>query len=102
MMYCVATPLRGLFLKPTETWDGKAGFQFIINGLSDSGYAKDDSRHSINGWSAWLFGCCVMHRSKMMPIIALSVTKAELYVAVLCAQDMLFVMRLLFSLGLDV
>jgi hypothetical protein len=38
----------------------------------------------------------------MMPIIALSVTKAELYAAVLCAQDMLFIMRLLFSLGLDV
>jgi hypothetical protein len=26
MMYCVGTTLRGLFLKPTETWDGKAGF----------------------------------------------------------------------------
>jgi hypothetical protein len=49
MMSCVGTPLRGLFLKPTETWDGKAGFQFIINGLSDSEYAKDDSCHSING-----------------------------------------------------
>jgi hypothetical protein len=22
MMYCVGTPLRGLFLEPTETWDG--------------------------------------------------------------------------------
>jgi hypothetical protein len=38
----------------------------------------------------------------MMTIIALSVTKAELYAAVLCAHDMLFIMRLLFSLGLDV
>jgi hypothetical protein len=38
----------------------------------------------------------------MMPIIALSVTEAELYAAVLCAQDMLFIMRLLFSLGMDV
>ena len=102
MMYCVGTPLRGLLLYPTEKWDGRAGFKFIINGLSDSEYAKDDSRHSINGWSTWLFGCCVTYRSKMMPIIALSVTEAELYAAVLCAQDMLFIMRLLFSLGLDV
>jgi hypothetical protein len=38
----------------------------------------------------------------MMPIIALSVTEAELYAAVLCAQDMLFIMWLLFSLSLDV
>jgi hypothetical protein len=52
---------------------------------------------SCNGWLTWSFGCCVTHRSKMMPIIALSVTEA-----VLCAQDMLFVMRLLFSLGFDV
>jgi hypothetical protein len=102
MMYCVGTPLRGLLLYPTEKWDGRAGFKFIINGLSDSEYAKDDSRHSINGWSTWLFGCCVTHRSKMMPIIALSVTEADLYAAVFCAQDMMFVMRLLFSLGLDV
>jgi hypothetical protein len=51
MMYCVGTPLRGLLLMPTEMWDGSAVFQFIINGLSDSEYAKDDSRHSINGWS---------------------------------------------------
>jgi hypothetical protein len=102
MMYCVGTPLRGLLLMPNEMWDGSAVFQFIINGLSDSEYAKDDSRHSINGWSTWLFGCCVTHRSKMMPIVALSVTEAELYAAVLCAQDMLFIMRLLFSLGLDV
>jgi hypothetical protein len=102
MMYCLGTPLRCLLLIPIEKWDGMAGFQFIINGLSDSEYAKDDSRHSINGWSTWMFGCCVMHRSKMMPIVALSVTEAELYAAVLCAQDMLFIMRLLFSLGLDV
>ena len=102
MMYCVGTPLRGLLLMPTEKWNGEAGFQFIINGLSDSEYTKDDSRHSINGWSTWIFGCCVTHRSKMMPIIALSVTEAELYAAVLCAQDMLLIMRLLFSLGLDV
>jgi hypothetical protein len=102
MMYCVGTSLRGLLLMPTETWDGKARFQFIMNGLSDSEYAKDDSRHSINRWSTWVFGCCVTHRSKMMPIIALSVTEAELYAAVLCAHAMLFIMRLLFSLGLDV
>jgi hypothetical protein len=102
MMYSLGTPLRGLLLMSTEMWDGMDGFQFIINGLSDSEYAKDDSRHSFNGWSTWMFGCCVTHRSKMMPIVALSVTEAELYAAVLCAQDMLFIMRLLFSLGLDV
>ena len=37
-----------------------------------------------------------------MPIVALSVTEAELYSAVLCAQDMLFIMRLLGTMGLRV
>ena len=38
----------------------------------------------------------------MMPIIALSVTEAELYAATQCAQDMLFVMRVMESMGLRV
>ena len=37
-----------------------------------------------------------------MPIIALSVTEAELFAATQCAQDMLFVMHILNSLGLKV
>jgi hypothetical protein len=37
-----------------------------------------------------------------MPIVALSVMEAELFSAVLCAQDMLFAMRILNSLGLKV
>ena len=38
----------------------------------------------------------------MMPIVALSVMEAELFAAVLCAQDMLFIMQILHSLGLKV
>ena len=87
-------------LCPTKKRDGRSRFKFIIKGLSDSDHAKDDSCHSINGWSTWIFGCCVTHRSKMMPIIALSVTESKLNAAVLFSQDMMFVMRLLFSLGL--
>eukprot|EP00957_Ditylum_brightwellii_P117484 8960183-Ditylum_brightwellii.AAC.1 len=38
----------------------------------------------------------------MMPIIALSVTEAELFAAVLCVQDMLFAMRVLNAMQLQV
>ena len=38
----------------------------------------------------------------MMPIVALLVTEVELFVVVLCAQDMIFVMRVLQSIGLKV
>ena len=37
-----------------------------------------------------------------MPIVALSVTEAELFAATQCAQDMLFEMRILNSMGLKV
>eukprot|EP00957_Ditylum_brightwellii_P188132 14322432-Ditylum_brightwellii.AAC.1 len=38
----------------------------------------------------------------MMPIMALSVTEAKLYAAVLCAQDMLMAMRIMNCMGLEV
>ena len=102
MSYIVNTASRGLYLCPTKLWDGKKGFEFIVGGMSDSEYAKDELRHSVNGWSTWMFSCCITKQSKMIPIVALSVTKAELYLAVLCAQDMIFIWRLLLSLGLKV
>ena len=37
----------------------------------------------------------------MMPIVAISVTETELYSAVQCAQDMMFIYRLFLSLGLE-
>jgi hypothetical protein len=38
-----------------------------------------------------------------MPIVALSVTEAELFVAVMCVQDMVYIiMRVLLSMGLQV
>ena len=59
MSYVVNTASRGLYLCPTKWWDGKKDFEFIIGGMSDSEYAKDESRHSVNGWSTWMFGCCI-------------------------------------------
>ena len=41
-------------------------------------------------------------KSSTQKIVALSVTEAELYAAVQCVQDMLYVMRLLNSMGLKV
>ena len=38
-------------------------------------------------------------RSKLMPIIVLSVTEYELFPAVMCVQETLFVMRIINSMG---
>ena len=48
----------------------------------------------------FLCGAPVSFHSKMMPIVTLSVMEAELFAAVLYAQDMLFIMEVLNLLGL--
>jgi hypothetical protein len=103
MKYCVGTPFRGWTLKPVRTWDGSPKHKFVISVVSDSDYAKDlDTRRSVSGTSVFLEGSCVAARSSTQKKVALSVTEAELSVAVQCAQDMLFAMRVIESLGLQV
>ena len=50
----------------------------------------------------YLDGAIVKQYSKMMPIVALSTTEAELYSAVLTAQDMMFVYHVVVGLELKV
>ena len=73
-----------------------------IKGKSDSEYMKDPSRHNVNGLACYLEGCTVSMALKMMPVIALSVTEAELYAGIQCVQDMLFTWRVLLSIGIEV
>ena len=56
----------------------------------------------MNGWSIFLNDSPISFKSKMMPIVALPVTEAELFAVVLCAQDMMFEMRVLNGMGLKV
>ena len=103
MTYCVATPERGWYMKPMRSWDGNKNFEFIVSGCSDSNYAKcPDTRRSVSGYTAKLEGVPVSAKSSTQKIVALSVTEAELFAAVQCAQDMLYVMRLLESMDLKV
>jgi hypothetical protein len=103
MSYCHSTPNRGLELKPNRKWDGNPNFEFIIEGRSDSDYAKDtDTRQSVSGSAVFLEGAPVVMRSSSQKSVTLSVTEAEQTAAVQTAQDMLFVMRIMESLGLKV
>ncbi len=103
MKYCVCTPNCGLLLKPSEKWDGDPNFLFTIEGRSDSDYAKDpEKRRSVSGYSTFLCGAPVTMKSQMQGCVTLSVTEAELVSATQCAQDMLFIMRVLESMGLKV
>eukprot|EP00957_Ditylum_brightwellii_P059126 4486102-Ditylum_brightwellii.AAC.1 len=102
MWYCVYTKKQGLVLKPDVQWNGRRGFKFRIKGFSDSEYAKEETRKSMNGWSVFLCNTPILYKNKMMPIIALLVTKAELFVAILCLQDMLFAIKVLNAMQLQV
>jgi len=103
MRYCVGTPNRGLLLKPDASWDGDPHFLFRVSGRSDSDYAKDpDRRRSVSGYSTFLCGAPVTMRCRMQGCVTLSVTEAEMVSATQCAQDMLFVMRVIESMGLKV
>jgi hypothetical protein len=79
MNYCVATPERGIVLKPNVKWNGDPEFKLVILGRSDSDFAKDPAtRKSVSGTSTFLCGAPIMQRSAMQKIVALSVTGAEL------------------------
>ena len=103
MKYCVDRPNRGLVLKPNEKWDGSPDFEFTIGGRSDSDYGKDpQTQRSVSGGRVLLCGAPVTFRSSTQKTVALSVMEAELYAAVLCAQDMIYVRNVLLSIGLKV
>jgi hypothetical protein len=103
MKYCVGTPKRGLLLQPNEKWNGDPEFEFKIFGRADSDYAKDpETRRSVSGYSTFLCGAPVTMKSRMQGHATLSTTEAEQVSAVQCAQDMLFIMRVLESMGLKV
>eukprot|EP00957_Ditylum_brightwellii_P036948 2796796-Ditylum_brightwellii.AAC.3 len=102
MKYCASTLKRRIKLVPKGVWDGRRGYLFFIEGYSDSKHAKDESCRSVNGWSVFLCEAPISYKSKIMPIVALSLTEAKLFAAVLCAQDMMMVLRIMNSMGLKV
>jgi hypothetical protein len=76
MNYCLNTIERGKvfhFCKP----ENLAEFVFQLEGYSDSDYAKDPmQRRSVSGFCSFLEGCVLNTKSRMQPIVSLSVTEA--------------------------
>jgi hypothetical protein len=103
MAYCVDTPKRGLLLAPKGTWNGDNSDELVVKGMSDTTYASDyDTRRSVMGRMTFLNEAPVIIRSKMQQYVDLSVTESELGGATETAQDMLFVMQIVESMGLKV
>ncbi len=103
MRYLTGTKDAGLKLNLTRKMDGEKEFCFHIRGVSDSDYAKDmQTRCSISGYVVYLEDAPVMHQSATQKTVTLSVCKAEMNLAVLCAQDMIYAKHILELLGLQV
>ena len=104
MQYCVQTPNRGWTLKPARKWtDNDRNFEFNVTGIADSNYATcPDTRKSVTGYIVRVENAIVAAKSGMQKIVALSTTEAEVIAAVQCVQEMLYVMKMLQSLGLKV
>jgi hypothetical protein len=82
MECCVATPNRGITLKPDQKLNVDPLFEMKIIGRSDSNFAKDpDTRTTVSGNSTFLCGGPVNWRSSMQKIVALSITEVELFAA---------------------
>jgi hypothetical protein len=103
MKYLVSTKEKGLYIEPTKRWDGKdRNFEFEIGGEADSTYASAHDRNSTSGWRTYLCGASVSEKSSTQRNTTLSVTEAELVAGTDCAQDMLYVKKILESMGLKV
>ena len=104
MQYCIDTKNRGWTLKPTREWKNKdKDFEFIITGNADSNYATcAETRKSVTGYIVRVENAIVAAKSGMQKIVALSTTEAEIIAAVQCVQEMLYVMKLIQSIGLKV
>ena len=77
--------------------------KFIVKGRCDSNYAtNEETRKSVSGLEVALNNAPVVMRSIGQKIIALSVTEAELIAMAQVVQEMLYVMRVLESMQLQV
>jgi hypothetical protein len=103
MRYAVASPNRGLTLAPFGTWNGDPNFLFTIRGFADaSNKPYQDTTTSVGGHAVFLQAAPISEKSKVQQSTSLSITEAELTSGTDCAQDMLFAMRVLESIGLKV
>jgi hypothetical protein len=103
MRYAIGTPNRGLVLAPTAVWDGSPNFGFTIRGTADASYKPyKDSGQSVGGHAVFLNDAPISEKSKVQQSVTLSITEAESISGADCAQDMLFGMRVMESMGLNI
>ena len=109
MSYCRnGNASDGLFSKISEsdpalsflaTSDGQNVNSLV--GLSDTNFANltDEQRNIISGFAFYVFGCCVIWRSKLQTITAGSTHEAEIIAIALAANEGVWIRKLLLEIG---
>lgn len=103
MKYCFKTKDRGWTLKPARKWDSKSKIKLRIHGRSDANISTDpDNCKSVSGTAVYLEDTPVMARSGSQEKTSLSICQSETHAGVGCVQDMLYVKKVVESVGLEV
>ena len=93
MQHVLCMPKRGLVMQPDGVWDGGQKYEFLINGISDSGDAMElNSCQQCGGLQVFLNKAPITHKCKMQGSVSLSMAEGELIAACKAAQIMLFFM----------
>ena len=91
------------YLSPPVTGMERTKTKFKIHGWSDSNYATDlDCRRSIMGTVVYLNDAPIVFSSVMHKHLTLSVTEAELVAVMTMVQGMMYIYRVITSIGLQV
>ena len=94
---------HGMVFQPDGHWDGSKDFKSEIDLLSDSGdVTEPESWKRCGGLQVFLNKAHIAHERKMQPSVSLSMAKGELIAAAEVAQSMLFAMRVMEDIGLQV
>ena len=93
----------GMVMQPDGHWDGSKDFKFEIDRILDSGdVTEPESWKQCRGLQVFLNKAPIAHKSKMQLSVSLSMVKGELVAVVEVAQIMLFVMRVMEDIGLQI
>ena len=77
--------------------------EVCIEVILDSDYSTDlETRRSVTGYSVFLNGAPVAVKSRMQESVTLSVSEAELVAATHCYQEMLYVKKVVETIGIKV
>ena len=103
MQHVLQYPKHSMVMQPDGHWDGSQRFEFEIDGISNSGdVTEPELCKRCGGLQVFFNKAPIAHKIMMQPSVLLSMAEDKLTAAVEVDQIMLFVMRVIEDIGLQV